>query len=170
MLKSCQCFSTQPGWPSPQLLPLPKVLLRFDLEESSLFPPTLLPSISYLQLWLLKAVLLPPSSVTPCHGERTASHEMKSLAQGHPTAEPRLNSKPDPEFAQPSHRGPPAHDLSWSFGCFHLHRPSKHRKHIHEGKGVFLAAGNGVCHRPWLAAGRGGSAAGEGHNVPFALT
>lgn len=59
---------------------------------------------------------------------------MKSLAQRHPIAEPSLNSKPGPEFAQPSHRGPLAHDLSWSFGCFHLHRPSKRGKHIHEGK------------------------------------
>lgn len=67
-------------------------------------------------------------------GKGQCHHEMKSFAQGHPLAEPRLNFKPGPEFAQPSHCGPPAHDLSWSFGCFHLHRPSKHRKHIHEGK------------------------------------
>lgn len=59
------------SWPFPQLLPIPKVLFRADLEESILFPPILLPYIPYLQLWLLKVVLLPPSSVTPCHGERT---------------------------------------------------------------------------------------------------
>lgn len=131
------CWRAVSAFPSNQvnqLLPLPKILFRSDLEESSLFPPTLLPSTSCLQLCLLKVVLLAPSSVTPCHGERTALPQDEKPCSRASYCRAKTESKPGPEFAQPSHHGPPAHDLNWSFGCFHLHCPSKHRKHIREGK------------------------------------
>lgn len=67
-------------------------------------------------------------------GKERYHKEMKSLAQGKPIAEPRLNSNPGPGFDQPSHRVPLAHDLSWSLGCFYLHCPSNRGKHIHERK------------------------------------
>lgn len=55
VLESCQCSSKQLGWPVPQdhLLPLPKTgsLSVSALEESSPFPPTLLPSTAHLHIY-----------------------------------------------------------------------------------------------------------------------
>lgn len=67
----------------------------------------------------------------PCVGTRWGMEEPLLLL---PRTEPRLNSNPGPGFDQPSLRGPLAHDLSWSLGCFCLHCPSGWGKHIREGK------------------------------------
>ena len=146
VLEGCQCSLTQPGWSVPQdcLLFHPKTgtFSVSALEESNLFPPTLLPLTACFHifdcgLWKLSCCPAPVRqgrAFAPAHGGRTVSQgdEKPCLREASCRAKTELKSKP--RFDQPSHHVPLAHDLSWSLGSCYLHCPSNWGKHIHEGK------------------------------------